>query len=284
MTVRAAPADRGGSARRGAERWPWIFAAAGGLCVAVYAVNVAIAEVRPGGPWGIGYGVAATVLLVAAALLGVRRRAMRFASRRRLGSARAWLVVHLYGGSFFLLLVLMHSGFALPNGALTQWLLGLSLWTVLSGFLGLALQTWIPRVLSSGLAVEVLYDRIPELVDEIRGQAEQLAAESVEPIPALYERSLARLLEAPRRRWIYFFDITGGIRNRLRELEYLRGLLGPEERERLDRLQLLVESKLEIDAHYTLQRALREWLYLHVPTSLLLVVLVAVHVASVLYY
>ena len=57
-------------------------------------------------------------------------------------------------------------------------------------------------------------------------------------------------------------------------------------RGRTGRLRAVVDSlaKLEIDAHYTLQRALRGWLYFHAPPSLLLLALVAVHVATVLYY
>jgi cytochrome b subunit of formate dehydrogenase len=39
-----------------------------------------------------------------------------------------------------------------------------------------------------------------------------------------------------------------------------------------------------LDAHYTLQKALRWWLYLHVPASLMLVLLVGLHVYAVIYY
>lgn len=234
--------------------------------------------------WGLAWGVAATVMLVATGLYGVRRRAMRTVSRWRLGRARTWLTFHLYGGALFLLLVLVHSGFRLPTGALTWWLWGLSVWSVLSGLFGLALQRWIPRVLASGLSIEVHYDRIPELVEEIRRQAEALVESSDPAIERLYRKRIAASLVKPRRDPRYFIDITGGIRSRLRELDYLRGFLAGEEKAKLVRLEELWRGKLEIDAHYTLQQALRLWLWLHVPTSMLLAALVALHIATVIYY
>jgi hypothetical protein len=39
-----------------------------------------------------------------------------------------------------------------------------------------------------------------------------------------------------------------------------------------------------MDAHYTLQRTLRWWLYGHVPFALVLIAVVAFHIFSVLYY
>ena len=280
MTPPLSAEDR---ARR-ARRWRFVFVLAILLCGGLLVANLLLAELRPDNAWGLGYGIAAAVLLLAVALFGGRRRTMRAASRWRLGSSSAWLRFHLYGGALFLLLMLLHSGFGLPNGALTVWLWGLSLWTSLSGAVGLSLQRWIPRMLASGLSIEVLYERIPELVDEIRQRAERLVESASEPIRALYAREVAPALAAPRNRWIYFLDVTGGVRSRLLEFDHLRELLGAEERNKLHELQRLFETKLEIDAHYTLQRPLRWWLYLHVPTSLILVLLVALHVFTVLYY
>ena len=153
-----------------------------------------------------------------------------------------------------------------------------------SGLLGLAMQKWIPHVLASGLRVEVLYDRIPELVRDLKQRSDALAATCEESVQTLYARRVAPELEAPTRKWIYCFDITGGIQFRRREFDYLGGLLNEQERDKLQQLQRLFEAKLEMDAHFTLQWALRSWLYLHVPTSLLLLALVAAHVGTVLYY
>ena len=83
---------------------------------------------------------------------------------------------------------------------------------------------------------------------------------------------------------MYYVDITGGIQSRVRQFTYLRNVLSAPEQEALDSLELLYKTKLELDAHFTLQKALRWWLYLHVPVSLLLLALVGLHLFAVIYY
>lgn len=270
------------AARRWVQRPEWLagFLAATALLLLAFAANLAFAAPRAASPWGLTYGTLAALLLVAVAFLAVRRRTVR----RGLGRTQTWVQLHVYGGTLFLLLVLMHAGFRWPGGTLERWLLGLSLWVAGSGLVGVALRKWLPRVLASALTTEVLYERIPELAGILRERAEELAREAPAPVRDLHRRSLAPLLAAPRFRWIYFADVTGGIANRLRELDYLAERLPAGERRVLDELRSVVSTKLELDAHYTLQRPLRWWLYGHVPPSLALLALVAVHLAAVLYY
>lgn len=274
-------------AKRGpseATLWWWGFVAVAAACAVLFGVNVALWDVHPSTPLGMSYGITATVFLLGAAIYGARRRSMSFASRRGLGRSRTWLYFHLYGGGLFLLLVAMHSGFALPVGALNWGLWLLSLWTAASGLGGLMLQRWIPRVLASGLSVEVNYDRIDELTADIRERAEKLAEGCDDSVRALYRKTVAPTLDAPERRLIFFFDPTGGIQARLAPFRYLGGRLPEKEKDQLSELERLYRVKLEIDAHYTLQQALRGWLYLHAPASLLLIALVAIHIATVIYY
>lgn len=258
-------------------RWA-VAVAVTGLALAAHAL---FTEVTPGRFWGTTYGIAATVLMVVAALYGARRRMMRLASRR-LGPARLWLAVHVYGGLLFLLLVFAHNGGQLPRAPIGWLLWGLAIWTVASGLVGLALQRWIPRMLASSLEVEALYERIPELVDELRGRAEEQIEQAGEPVRTFYTRELARTFAAPHKRFLHAFDPGGGKRSAA--FAHLRGFLNDDDRERLATLERLLATKRALDAHYTLQWLLRAWLVLHVPTSLALLALVVVHIASVLYY
>lgn len=246
--------------------------------------NLILGEMAPGNTWGVAYGTAAAVLMIGVAGFGVRRRMMHTALRLGLGRSRQWLYFHLYGGLLFLLLMLMHTGFQLPEGVLGWWIWLLAVWTGLTGLLGLALQQWIPKALGSGLSLEVHYDRIPTLLAELRDRAEDLAAAGSDPVRQLHTRKVAPELAAPTRRWRYFIDPTGSIHARLRDFEYLRGLLGAGEAAEVEQLEGLYRTKLEMDAHYTLQWALRSWLYLHVPISLVLVAIVLIHIGTVLYY
>ncbi|MCH7789493.1 MAG: hypothetical protein IH940_08620 [Acidobacteria bacterium] len=107
---------------------------------------------------------------------------------------------------------------------------------------------------------------------------------SDEPIRDFYDHSLAEAMLAPQPRFIYCIDVSGGIQARTRQFNHVRNLLPPEEAEKLRELETLYKTKLEIDAHYTLQRLLRWWLYGHVPVALMLIALVMIHVLSILYY
>ncbi len=260
------------------------FALALVFCAIAYAANALISEIRPYNVWGLTYGTLAALLMLGAALLGMRRRMTKFALKHRMGKAQTWLQFHLYGGMLCLLLVLMHTGFRVPHGVLTWWLWLLSIWVSVSGVIGVFLQKWIPKLLASGLAMEVLYERIPELVAEIRERANGLAQNCTDTLQEFYRKHIAYALATPQARLIYYVDITGGVQARLKQFEYVRGLLVVEEKEKLNQLEACYKAKLEIDAHFTLQRALRWWLLLHVPASLVLLALLGLHVFAVLYY
>jgi hypothetical protein len=271
---------------RVARRWRRLFVAGTALCLLVFAVNVAVSEVSSGNWWGLSYVIAASVLMLGAMALGARRRTMRTSSRLHLGRSRAWLHFHVYGGLLSLLLVLMHAEFRLPVGVVTTWLFWLSLATISSGLFGLVLQKWIPRALSSGLSTEVLYERIPELVESLKERATQLlsAGSCGDAIQNLYAESIEPEMRQPTWRWVYLFDVSGGVNSRVREFAYVKRFLAADEAPTLDELERLYRGKLEIDAHYTLQWALRTWHWLHVPVSILLFGFLAVHILSVYYW
>lgn len=264
--------------------WLRVFIIATLACVLVYAVNLIVSEVHPGNWWGISYGTAATILMVGAGMFGLRRRSMKRAANKSVGKSRDWLQFHLYAGTLAAVLVLMHGGFTLPSGPLNWWLWGLTLWVTVSGLAGVVIQRVVPRMLASGLTTEVVYERIPELVAQIREGAEKLVETCTDPVRDFYRKNLAPALAIPQPRAIYYVDITGGIQSRTRQFDYLRQVLSAEEREKLDRLETMYRTKLEMDAHFTLQRVLRVWLYTHVPLSLVLLVLIAIHLYVVWYY
>ncbi len=263
-----------------ASPWFWGFAATAALSGILYLIGSVWTN-----PWqSQAYGVAAVFFLIATAAYAARRRIMKLASKWRLGRSQTWLQAHLYGGALFMLMVLMHTGFRFPSGTFNQWLWGLSVWTVVSGLIGMALQKSIPRMLASGLAAEAIYERIPSLIERLRGQAESLAAACGEPVRAFYDKNLASSMVGVNPRWIYFFDITGGVQSRARGFRYLRDFLADGERAKLDELEKVYKTKLELDAQYTLQQTLRWWLYAHAPPALLLVALTMIHLFTVFYY
>jgi hypothetical protein len=250
----------------------------------VLLVNLALSELSPGNWWGLTYGWSAALLMVGAAAYSWRRRHPGLVSRKGLGSAQSWLQFHIYGGTLCLLLIFMHVGFRLPKGTLAWILLLLSLWTIFSGLLGVLLQKWIPALLASSLQLEVLTERIPELTRELQQRAEQLAEEGSTPLQEFYSQRIAPQLAANQLRWSYFLGVGGAIDERLNQFEYLYEVLGSEERQQVRSLEEVYRQKLELDAHYTIQKVLRGWPVLHVPLSFLLLAVLAWHIFAVLYY
>lgn len=246
----------------------------------MYLANAVFSEVQPGNWWGLTYGWVAAVLMYGAGVYGVRRRMLH----RNLGASKAWVDFHVYGGTLAAVLFLFHTGFRLPDG-LFNWMLWIvAVWVTVSGFLGVALQKWIPTILASGLSVEAVYERIPELVMQLRERAEKLVVKCSAPIRDFYEANVAVELAEPQPKFSYYLDVTGGIQARLRSFDFLRRVLSADERTMLDQLQLIYKTKLELDAHYSLQKALRWWLYTHVPLSMVLMLMILLHIWAVWYY
>ena len=260
--------------------WWRVFLGAGGLCVAAPVVEWVLGAPGGAAAWTVGYGVAAVTLLGGALAYAGRRRA----PRRGPGASYHWLQLHVYGGTVFLALVALHTGATLPDGAIGWGLWATAVWVVATGLAGVFIQKWVPMSLSSGLTTEVHYDRIPELVAHVRGKVEDLVAVADVSVRSFYQANLAAALAGPQTRLIYFVDITGGIQTRMRHLDHLQQFLGDADRRTVEELRALVRTKLEMDAQYTLQKALRWWLYAHVPVAVVLTVLVAFHVVAVWYY
>ncbi len=150
-------------------------------------------------------------------------------------------------------------------------------------------HTWVQFHIYGGalfllLVFMVIYERIPELINEIKKNADDLIADSTQPVKNFYRKKIRASLRKPKAQFIYYVDITGGIQKQINQFEFLKKILSDKEEEKLNQLAVLYKSKLEIDAHYTLQKALRSWLYIHLPASIVLLILVGIHLFAVFYY
>ncbi|MGI9625437.1 MAG: hypothetical protein ACR2QM_01260 [Longimicrobiales bacterium] len=254
-----------------------LFLAAVALSLLVFALNGVLGVVAPSSTWGIWYGVFATGLLLAAMAYAGRRRRMNI---RKLGPSRTYLLVHIYGGTLFLLLQLMHSGFRLPDGLLTWSLWLLSAWVVLTGVLGVVMQKWLAVMLNQ-LRTEVQLSRIPALVAEIQGRAEEVCDEAGTVVRDLFTAELQPALVHPTFSWRSF---GGFVDDKANRFDFVRTLVPSERHPQLDELRGLVRTKAEIDVHYALQTVLRRWLWLHIPAAVLLCGLIVLHIFVVIYY
>lgn len=247
--------------------------------VGVYLVVRGQPPWSPGRAWGLAFGVLAALLLLLE---------MAYSSRRPRGwpfrTAQRWLQAHVYLGVLALVAILIHADFRWPHGGMGWWLLGLAVWATLSGVLGVLLQKSIPATLSEGLRVEAIYERIPELIDQLRKEADALVEGASEPLASLYRSHVRPMLAGPTPSWAYLLNARAGRSAALEPFERVGGNISPGERERVRDIESILIEKLELDAHYRLQGVLRQWLLLHVPPATLLVALTAVHVFTWFWY
>lgn len=233
-----------------------------------------------GDAWGLTFGTFAAVLMFLGALYPLRRRLLI----RPLATAQRWLQLHVYGSTLAGLFVLAHMGFRWPNGQFGWWLLGLTLWTTISGLMGVGLQKWVPALLAARLTVEAIYERIPELVDQLQAEAVRTMEGASDVLQRFYDAQVQPVLAGLSPSWSYVLDAHRGRDERLAPFEHLRSFVGDEDKKRLADLQAIVTEKLELEAHYSLQRALRLWPFLHVPPAVLLLAAVVAHIAAVWYF
>lgn len=234
----------------------------------------------PGDWWGLTFGTAAALLMFVAALYPWRRRIARWP----LQTAQDWLQLHVYGSTLAAVFVLIHMGFRWPVGQFGWWLFGLTVWTTGSGLLGVFLQKWIPLMLADQLTVEAIFERIPELVAALQREAEHVMSDAPDVLQRFYESQVRGSFATLQPSWSYLLDVHSGRDRRLAAFTHMQAFVTENDRGRLTDLQTLVTEKMELDAHYTLQRLLRLWPLVHVPPSIALLAAVAGHIAAVWYY
>ena len=250
----------------------------GGLGLVAYIGLAWFQPWQPGRFWGLTFGTIAAALFFNAGLYPLRRRWQA----RPLGTVQRWLQLHAYGSTIALLFVLIHVGFRLPAGQFGWWLFGLSVWASLTGLVGVVLQKWLPVVMARNIKVEAIYERIPDLVTRLAGEAEKTMAGAGDALSKTYQ-DMKPILAAPMPRWGYLFDIRQARSKLVEPLTRIATFVEEADRERLRDLTGIVNDKLDLDVHMSLQRALRLWLVLHVPAAIVLLGLLIIHVFAVVY-
>jgi len=233
-----------------------------------------------GDAWGLAFGILAAFLMLLGALYPLRRRLMIAPLR----TAQDWLQLHVYGSTLAAIFVLEHMGLRLPGGGFGWWLFGLTLWTTVSGLVGVGLQKWVPSLVAAQLTVEVIYERIPEMLDALRAESVKTMEGASEVLQRFYDAQVQPALAGLSPSWSYVLDARTGRDQRLAPFEHIQSFVGDGDKDRLADLRSIVSEKLEIEAHYSLQRVLRAWPMLHVPPAMLLMAMIVAHIVAVWYF
>jgi hypothetical protein len=293
----------------------WMFAtlAALGVAAVTYIPYIYRLETRFSGGTALGltYGIVGFALMLFAGLLGARKRLRVW----RFGQAQTWLRGHLWLGLLSFPLILFHGGFAF-GGPLTTVLMILFIIVTVSGVLGAALQHFLPTRLTAGVTKETIFDEIPhvrslllreaeELVESVcgrrrveaaatqaaaRGWSDQGGAAVAAPVEVdeedrkrlhqFYRQEMLPFLENPQQR---HHPLASATQAKTR-FEELRGRLPKALHYVLEQLENICEEERQLSWQVYLHKWLHGWLLVHVPLSLALLLLGAVHAVVALHY
>ena len=216
-------------------------------------------------------------------LLGARKKVPIW----RIGNAQTWMRAHLWLGLITLPLILFHAGFAM-RGPLTFVLMMLLFAVYASGLVGATLQHYLPRVMLTRVPFETIYEEIPHVRAQLRAEADEMVekleieAEHDDKVrfrnayqssirPFLVDQQQAGLALADEKKATVVFE---SIRRAVPAA--MHPLLGN------------LESICEEERQFIRQRKLYHWLHVwqlvHVPLSIMLLVLGGVHAVMALRY
>ncbi len=213
---------------------------------------------------GLAFGLAAAACMLIAIALTLRKRL----STWPLGRTRHWLAAHVWLSALTLPLVLFHGDFRL-GGGVTSALMGLFLLSWLSGVVGVALQHWLPRVMTEQTPRETIYEQIDHVAAVLRAEAKTLIEKACGPHPAaaplrdFYVAHVEPWLAAPRpRAALWDARSTAPLQK-----AHLKRLLPTELHEPVEDLFDLVDERHQLERQRRLHHWLHGWLLFHVPVS-----------------
>lgn len=250
---------------------------------------------------GLVFGSVGFAFMIFAALLGARKKVPVW----RVGRAQTWMRGHLWLGLLSLPLIVLHSGFRYGHG-LTAVLMTLLIIVVASGLFGAALQHYMPRVMTREMTMETIYEEIEHVRAQLREEAEELFTQATAepakaapagvagstvtsvdvredeagPLRSFFEQELKPFLEKPGAPGHALADEAQS----RSAFAQLRTLVPPALHATLEDLESICEEERQLSLQARLHVWLHGWLLLHIPVSLALILLGAVHAVMALRY
>lgn len=247
-----------------------------------------------GTPVGLFFGAVSFAIFIFGALLSLRKRVVLWP----IGSVQRWMRAHIWLTLLTIPLVLLHCGFRF-GGPMTTLLMALYAVVMISGIYGLVLQDRIPGIMQERLPAETVYEQIPYIRSQLVLAAETMrdsllpgarqkgdpGAEAVDPqseaaLAAFLQDQVLPYLRARRGNSYRLGDSAYGDDTfRFVRLSVAEGYHG-----RVEKIQAWCDQRRLLDLQKRLHHWLHGWLFVHVPTSFLLLLLTAWHALITLFY
>lgn len=263
-----------------------------------------------GTPLGILYGAISLAIFLFASALGIRKKRRLW----RIGNPQTWLRAHIWLTILTIPLVLFHSGFAL-GGPMTTTLMVLYAIVMVSGFFGLAMQQFMPRLMTESLPQEVVFEQIPHIRELLVTNAEKLREELqaaakaetevkaapvaasaseegggtavvAKPSSALEkaEQSIPLLREFLDEECLRYLRCRRGEKHRLGDqkvsddvFRLLKLNVAEKYHPKVDEMQIWCDDRRLMDLQAKLHHWLHGWLVIHIPFSFALLVVTIWH-------
>jgi len=284
---------------------PWLLGTLAALLLGA-AAYIQFAVGSPSGPRGgsktglifgyLGYG-----MMLSAAVLGLRKKRPTW----RIGRAQAWMRWHLWVGTLSLFFILFHGG-CHARGLLTMILTILLFIVIGSGWVGALIQHYIPKMMTARVPMETIYEEIPNVRKQLRKEANQLVTSICGPLDDEIAPSHAPAEQREPQAEGALVDIEQADRANFREVymrkvrpflekpddpgaeladpqratevfESLRRLVAAPLHGVLNDLENICEEANQLRRQRRIYHWLHGWLLVHVPLSIALLVLAAVH-------
>lgn len=271
---------------------PWIITCIAILVIAgiVFAIERRQTSSHPSGGsvLGLTFGFAGFAAMLGAMLLAARKQ--KKVRSWRLGRTYYWMQAHVWLGLISYPLILFHAGGFHWGGALTQWLMWLFTFTIVSGVVGIVLQQFMPTQLMREVPAETIAAQIPLVLEQVRAEAQIAFAKlqleranegegTVAVATTLGEEGFVReRLERIRAAMGLADEGARSVDNGVgAALDDLRGRLPMDVHPTLNQLRALANECRQLRRQQRLQWWLSSWLMIHVPVSYALVVLAVIH-------
>jgi hypothetical protein len=242
-------------------------------------------------PLGLFYGALSLAIFLFASVLGVRKKRRLW----RIGNVQVWLRAHIWLTILTIPLIAFHCGFH-SGGPQTTTLVALYAIVMGSGFFGLALQNFLPRLMKDMVTREVVYEQIPHIRELIWEGATAMranllevigppkaapteaagAAVAVETDPSVFvivefmDEECLPYLQAARIRATRMR--LGDKRSSDDIFRLLRLNVSENFRGKIDELQGWCDDRRLMDLQTRLHHWMHGWLLIHVPVSFALLV------------
>lgn len=230
------------------------------------------AMLKPSGPFGHGYGIVGTLMMIIGVFGYQARKYLR--SLARIGVLKHWLEFHIFLCTLGPILVLFHTSFKFGG------LVSISFWSMVA-------------VVASGVAGRFIYLQIPRTIQgrelslqEIHEMKGQITLQIQQKIGADLMQQIIQTGEEKRTEKSYIQQVLADwrLKSQLRGQLKLAQIQG----KKLGMIMKLISHEMTMNRRIIglqyMQRLFKYWHVIHLPFAIIMLVIMLIHVAVTLFF